>query len=363
MARNFYYALARSLGDNVNNAHNASAPRHADISLALPSELGGGKLRFLWAPYAANLTHRLDKMATASKKMPDVLIMSAGLWDALWVRNINSFKYLSLQLQSRTSKQRFVEAMARREGQPSELADHITKADGSLIRKRVGADMGRPVLPLMLWIDATAVVDERLASATKRAHMHDAIVQRHYSFHGVNGNAPPGIRPLVSPGKYDSGVDGIIEGRAITAGRESDSVDGVHYEDVVYDVMAQILLNQIRSAGGMMRADLEDRHARGLSAETPAPTQKPADVAGSGVMSPTKPSKPAQVVHEVCEMARPSSAIFLIGIILVMLFAMDNFFGITTIALCLCGNRDLKAQVTWEAAYGPLHRKIGIHQH
>ena len=68
VARNFYYALARALGDDVNNAHNATAPRHADISMVLPPQLGGGNLRFLWAPYAANLTTRFDKLVSSSKK-------------------------------------------------------------------------------------------------------------------------------------------------------------------------------------------------------------------------------------------------------------------------------------------------------
>ena len=45
---------------------------------------------------------------------------------------------------------------------------------------------------------------------------------------------------------------------------------------------------------------------------------------------------------------------------LVMLLTADNFGGAGALALWLAGGRDLRAAVTWEAAYAPLHRSIGV---
>jgi hypothetical protein len=362
VARNFYYALARALGDDVNNAHNATAPRHADISMVLPPQLGGGNLRFLWAPYAANLTTRFDKLVSSSKKMPDVVVMGAGLWDALWVRDPVAFKRHALQLQSSKQKQRFVDGIARRQGSKSDILKRVESGKGDLNRRRANLDVSGIALPLFMWLDTTAVVDERLAAAPKREHMRDAIVERQYSYHGVNGNAVK-FRTQLPLYKPDNGLDGVIEARAVTAGREFDSVDGVHYVDVVYDVLAQVLLNQIRSAGSVSRAELrtsEKKKKKKKMVITAAPTAKLTAKPTEAPVVEESPKTPKPVVHEICEMARPKSAFLLMVVILIMLFSMDNFFGIPTTLLRSFGSRDLNALVCWEAAYAPLHRKIGV---
>jgi len=72
------------------------------------------------------------------------------------------------------------------------------------------------------------VVDSRLDSPLKREHMADAIVAAHY------GAAVSAL--LLARGS----VDGVISGRALTAGAGLASTDGVHYSDHVYDAMAQV---------------------------------------------------------------------------------------------------------------------------
>ena len=343
MARNLYYAVARAMGDEPHNAHNGTAPRHADISMNLPHNGGGGSLRFLWAPFAANLTSRLNKMASNSTKMPEVLIMCAGLWDALWVHDPNAFKKSVMNLQSLRQKQHFVDGMARRRGRESELMKIMRNKNEGAFERNGGEDAERTLqLPLMIWMDTTVVVDKRLATASKRAHMHDFIIRRFYSYHGANSDKTVSRTTL----NYPNGIDGVIEARAVTVGRDVDSVDGVHYSDVVYDVLAQILLNQIRSASTYSLSDL---YGKGSN-----------DPSVSGFKENTDKMIQTKVEHNICEMARPRSAFVLLGIALTMLFAMDNFFGIPMVVMRLFGSREVNAKVSWDAAYAPLHRKIGV---
>ena len=49
-----------------------------------------------------------------------------------------------------------------------------------------------------------------------------------------------------------------------------------------------------------------------------------------------------------------------IGIILVMLFAMDNFFGIPMMVARIFGGAGLSRALNYDAAYGPILSKIGI---
>jgi hypothetical protein len=47
--------------------------------------------------------------------------------------------------------------------------------------------------------------------------------------------------------KVPQHVTGLIQAYDVTRSRSQDCIDGVHYADAVYDVLSQILLNQINA--------------------------------------------------------------------------------------------------------------------
>jgi len=84
----------------------------------------------------------------------------------------------------------------------------------------------------------------------------------------------------------------------------------------------------------------------------------------NGNVQKSTPGRPSRslgaTAREVCELANPWRAALVCLACLVMLACCDNFFGLATLALLLVGGVDLRSQVTWDAAYGPLHRKLGV---
>jgi hypothetical protein len=94
----------------------------------------------------------------------------------------------------------------------------------------------------------------------------------------------------------------------------------------------------------------------GTSSNSNEQRSAPSSSGGTG-----RPSRSlGALVREVCELANPWRAALVCLACLVMLASCDNFFGVPTLALFLVGGAELRSQVTWDAAYGPLHRKLGV---
>jgi hypothetical protein len=113
----------------------------------------------------------------------------------------------------------------------------------------------------------------------------------------------------------------VIDTTKASTGR--DCVDGVHYSDDVYSVIAQMVANAYT-------------------------LHFPAYFAKSGKPSANNP-KPTG------SMSFPTYGGYILLLSFVMLFGMDSFLGIGFLSLKLFG-----VSLDWEAAYGPLHKKIGV---
>lgn len=205
--------------------------------------------------------------------VPDLVLVGCGLWDALWERNPNAFKAkLASKIGATSRKFKFGRRAQDQQGTSMKLQEHAPSALASLSsshstesRTRLAspsrpeifdhtASSTVPSLPLVLWLNPTRVVDSRLTSPLKQEHMADAIVQRHYTARAVGlFSYPPrqedhdlGYSSSSSRGRgTGSAVDGVIDGYRITVDRELDSVDGVHYVDAVYDVVAQVSISAV----------------------------------------------------------------------------------------------------------------------
>jgi len=125
-------------------------------------------------------------------------------------------------------------------------------------------------------------------------------------------------------------VDGILDAWAITAGRDADSPDGVHYLDREYDAIAQALVNALAHAA------LPD-----------------APAAAGGAVAEAAPE--AKAAPKICSMGNPMLGAGLLVMALVCLVTMDPYFGVAAVAMRVFGG-----PLKWDDAYGPLHRQIGV---
>merc|ERR1712046_501000 len=85
-----------------------------------------------------------------------------------------------------------------------------------------------------------------------------------------------------------SSVDGVVDGRSMTEGQDLASIDGVHYSEVVYDAMAQVVLNQLHTRWQL---------SSGAKEQPPVANRS---------------------VHTVCENADPLHGLWILGITAVM---------------------------------------------
>jgi len=310
VARNLYYSYARALGDATTSGHNGTAPKHADIHATFTSPdlstsasvqrstSSNGQLAFLWAPYTANATARVRAMANR-------LQSTAVRTEHVVVLSTGLWDALNVRSEARFG---------------ADLAE-LSKAVGEL--KFAATSKGAPPASV-IWLKTTHVVDLRLQAQDKRTYMNDAIMDRY--------------RGVEHMGKVEEAVDAFLDGAAITDGQDALSYDGVHYDDVIYDTLTQISLNQLRSRWTILS------ESAGSSAAAASPSGTPKS--GNG--------------HEVCEMNHPGYALWVLGVVVVMMLAMDNFFGIPMVVSHLLGGDALKCALTYENAYGPLLVKIGM---
>jgi len=201
--------------------------------------------------------------------VPDLVLVGCGLWDALWERNPSAFKAKLASKVGATSRKLKFGRRAQDQIASKKQPEHAPSSSSPLSsplpmepRARLASparlyssgdavSSTGPQLPLVLWLNPTRVVDSRLTSLLKQEHMTDAIVQQHYTARatGLFSYSPTDADDLRLGGysssnrgrsKGSSAVDGVIDGYHITADRELDSIDGVHYVDAVYDVLAQV---------------------------------------------------------------------------------------------------------------------------
>lgn len=226
---------------------------------------------FIWAPMAMNLTSVVhNNMHTGANYQ--VMAMGATLWDALMGRSV-AFYNNELKLLA------------------SEISSSGTRRNATTL----------------LWIQTTTITTDRLVTDDKRKYMNEEAIQQYRAAF------------LASPAAQL--FDTVIDGTRASLGKRSKPVDGVHYSDDVYEVVAHMVSN-------------------GYTAHFPA-------------LSATSPSKKPYVPRTTGSMSFPLLGAMVVGLAAIMLFTMDSFLGIGYLSLVLYGRA-----YDWDAGYAAMHKKI-----
>lgn len=267
--RNVYHQFI-SILDPAYNQNMSSTAKHSNIhySAEFDHKLS---VDFVWAPMVSNIT---TAMRTALRSGANYHLIAAGAsyWDALQGK---SLPYYTNEL----------------EGLATELA----------------ADAAARNTTKLVWIQPTVVVTDRLLTDEKREFMSEEVIQKHRA---AFLSSPAAAR-----------FDTIIDGTRASATKSSKPIDGIHYSDDVYEVIAHMVSN-------------------GYTAHYPALTAK------SSVKKPYVPKATGS-------MSFPNLGAFALGLAIVMLFSMDSWLGFGYLSLLLFGRG-----YDWEAGYAGLHRKI-----
>lgn len=183
--------------------------RHSDYHIMV-DEIGM-KLDFLWAPYISNLTNLMINFRE-KRLNPDVFVMGAGLWDMLHVNNATDYG-VSVKM----------------------LKDTVMPLIPVTSDSEFGDKPAVARTPHMFWLGMPTLVNQRLNTEEKKVKMTDVMRYAYdeelyrsklvWKFGG----------PLL-----------LLDIRLLSnrCGKQC-SVDGMHYDKVVYEAAIHIMLNAL----------------------------------------------------------------------------------------------------------------------
>ena len=163
-----------------------------------------------------------------------------------------------------------------------------------------------------IWMQPTTILDGRLNTPEKQKYMTESIIDQYRSAYKNSALAKL--------------VEFTINPAYATATQESSSVDGVHYSAKVSQVLSQMISNAYLL-----------KHPKALSLTSKQDT----------TAWPT--SDPNHT------MGHPLHGLGLLFFSVIMIYFMDNFFGVGALSLAFFGR-----YLDWNAAYIPLLNKIGV---
>ena len=295
--RNTYHGFISVLDPSYKQPHDPTL-KHQDFSHS-PSFDSSISVKFLWAPYVANITATVAPVVDSA----DLLVVGVGPWDALNVRNRETYA---------AGLEAFSSALG------GKLKASAEKATASSTRTGTATGAGT----ISVWLGASTIQDDLLATPEKRQFMTEKIVQEY--------------RSAFKQSSASTVFSTVLDTTAATSGVGIESIDGVHYTKEVYEVVAQMVFNAYTLHFPHHYAGVPGSGAPFVSAAG----------AGAGVGA-------AYVPKVTGSMSFPGYGAMVLGMACVMIMLMDSFFGAGFFSLLLFGR-----SYDWDAAYGPLHRKI-----
>lgn len=186
--------------------------RHSDYQIVV-DEIGM-KLDFVWAPYVTNLTDLMMRFKMKNS-YPDVLVMGAGLWHMLHVTNSSDYG-VSLQL--------------LRDSLVSSLPFSTEFGSNGPVTGSVSIRS-----PHLFWLGMPMLINTMLNTEEKREKMSDVILDAYdkelYRSKLLRQSGGPLLLFDICALSKKCGV--------------SCTVDGMHYDMVVYEAAVHIMLNAL----------------------------------------------------------------------------------------------------------------------
>jgi hypothetical protein len=371
LGRKYYFGLLAALGHPSPLVHDTAAAKHEDLRFELEGAGAGTSVAFYWRPYAKEVQAQLAQWAATpgGGVQPDALLLSFGLWDTLHET-----------------------ASAEVDGALKGIAEAVGRASVSspASAAAAAAAAGRG---FTAWLVPTAIVDDKLLTEEKRAHMTEK--------HVAAARAQARASPLVGA------VDVVLDGAKVTQGLAARSEDGVHYDDGVYAALVQMGSNAYEAflrareeqqqppqedKGGKHRWQRQRRQRRrslvvedvadweeweacagGDGGDEVGATHRVLKTTSSGTSDGGKKAKSSTSTSTSTStssssssssssskeidgsMSSPWHGAFLLVVVALMLLTMDPYAGFSWLGLCLAR---ADAHVTWEEAYEPLLSKI-----
>ena len=203
-----------------------------------------------------------------------------------------------------------------------------------------------------VWLQPTTVVDAHLVTADKQKYMAEDIMMSYRkaflttkaavlarttvdttgrvdACHVINCNTLSHLilSSLTTPYQYLSNTYDYCTNIITAASLGRETVDGIHYNEDVYKVIAQMTANAYMVHFPVLFT----------------PSAAAATATKKKVLGP-KPTG---------SMSFPSYGALVLALAAIMLFSMDSFLGLGYLSLQLFGR-----SFDWESAYGPLHKKV-----
>lgn len=184
--------------------------RHSDYRIVVRQI--GMKLDFIWAPYVTNLTGLMTDLKP-NGNYPDVFVIGSGLWHMLHVTNSSDYG-VSLQ-----SLRNLVVSLAP-------IAPSRTGGLGSVSVRS----------PHFFWLGMPRLINSMLNTEEKREKMGDAILSAY--------NTELYQSKLL--GQWGGGPMILLDVESLSRNCGiSCTADGMHYDGVVYEAAAHVMLNAL----------------------------------------------------------------------------------------------------------------------
>ncbi|XP_073065508.1 protein ALTERED XYLOGLUCAN 9-like [Primulina eburnea] len=187
--------------------------RHTDYSVVV-DEIAL-KLDFLWAPYVRNLTELMVRFK-GNNNYPDVVVMGAGLWDMLHLNNVSDYGVSLTQF-----KDSCLALMP--------VSSDLDAIDGGLSQAPSNQ------LVHFFWLGIPTLINSILNTAEKRERMTDTVCDLYNNKLIESELLRQSGGPLLN---LDIRLLSELCGPQCT-------VDGMHYDQLVYDAAVQIMLNAL----------------------------------------------------------------------------------------------------------------------
>ena len=267
MTRKMYNAFSRALGDSNSGSFDAMIEKHSNFK----DVIGKVDVEFYWAPYTGDL---VDKLREVRKTKPDIVIVGGGSWDRLnhW-------------------------------STPEDKQAHMD----SLVNLKIELQEFKLSAIPVVWSIPTTINDPALTSDEKRANINEAEMEM--------------LRKLYATKEIHDSAAFVLNGPSFTKQRVSESFDGVHYPNSIYDAGSQILANALDWL-------IEPK-----------------------IIPPKEPPHPGK-------MAQPLLGFIMLCISFVALMFFDSYFGLSYLAAFFVDR--IKPNELYEEAFGPLHEAMNL---